>query len=436
MSDGIVRFRGTIAGLAPEALRALLERQLPDPAPVRAAVSRLIDAVRSRGDQAVRELTLEFDRISLVDLEVPQASWRAALHRLAAPVRTALERAARNIERAHRAWLPIGAVVETEPGITLERRAFPLARVGVYAPGGRAIYPSSVLMGAVPAKVAGVGEVVICSPAGPDGIPADPILAAAELARADRVFAIGGVQAIAAMAFGTESVPRVDRIVGPGNAYVMEAKLQLADRVSIDSPAGPSEILIIADSTTPAELVARELVAQAEHDPRAVAVAVMLGAPAVAEPVERALRDLARRSPRAEIVGAALGALGAVLSVPDLEEAIRFANALAPEHLLLACDSAAEARDRFQVAGAVFVGAASSVVFGDYLTGANHVLPTAGLARSYSGLGPGDFVRWTTYQTITKASARRLGHDTAVLATAEGLPGHAAAARFWEEESP
>ncbi len=424
------RFRGPLAGLSGDERRALLSRAA-EPRDVRIAVGAVLDRVRREGDVAVREYTARFDRVEGAALEVPKPLWADALARLDPRVRQALERAARNIDLVHRAGRPAPIIVETEPGVRIERRPYPLHRVGVYVPGGRAAYPSSVLMGVVPAKAAGVGEVVVCSPPGPDGLPAATILAAAALAGADRVFAIGGAQAIGAMAFGTETVPAVDRIVGPGNAYVMEAKLQVSDRVGIDSPAGPSEVLIIADHTSDPAVVAAELIAQAEHDPDAVCSALgtrhsALGAIEV---------ELGRRivgAPREGVIRAALAARGALLSVEDLGQAAAFANEFAAEHLLLAFDGAEAEADRFRTAGAVFVGASSSVAFGDYLSGANHVLPTGGLARTYSGLGAPDFFRWTTYQSITPLAASRLAADTAVLAEAEGFPGHARAAERWE----
>jgi histidinol dehydrogenase len=429
---GILRFRGSWAELPVADRRVLLDRELPDSTTVRAAVAEIVAQVRARGDAAVRELTARFDQVNLTALEVPRPRWRVALGRLEPRVRAALERAARNIDRAHRAWAPRSTTVETEPGVILERRPVPLRRVGVYAPGGRAVYPSSVLMGVVPAKAAGVPEVVVCSPPGKDGLPAAMILAAAELAGADRVFAIGGAQAIAALGFGTDSVPPVERIIGPGNAYVTEAKILISDRVAIDSPAGPTEVVIIADAETSAELVAGELVAQAEHDPRAVAVAIAIGA-AAAERIEAAVPG-AVAAVGSPVAAAALGSLGAVLSVETLDQAVELANQFAPEHLVLAFPGAERVADRFTVAGTVFVGGPSSVAFGDYLTGANHVLPTAGLARSYSGLGPEAFTRWTTYQTVSADAACRLSADTATLAEAEGLPAHARAARYWESQ--
>jgi histidinol dehydrogenase len=331
----------------------------------------------------------------------------------------------------HRAFLPVAQETESEPGILIGRRPDPLARVGVYAPGGRAAYPSSVLMGVVPARVAGVGEVVLCSP--PDratGRPADVVLAAAALAGADRVFALGGAGAIAAMAFGTASVPRVDRIVGPGNAYVAEAKLQVASAVAIDSPAGPSELLVLCDASADAALVAREMLAQAEHDPLAAVVAVTVDE-RLAHRIAGELAAQLPSQPRAAIAAEALAGQGAVLVVKDLYEGIAVANAWAAEHLLLLVADPDSSLARLRGAGTVFVGASSSVAFGDYMTGANHVLPTGGLARAYSGLSTLDFVRWTTYQHVSPIAAARLAGDVGTFADAEGLPGHAAAARAW-----
>jgi histidinol dehydrogenase len=285
-------------------------------------------------------------------------------------------------------------------------------------------------MGVIPARVAGVDEIVLCSPPGPTGHPSAVVLAAAAIGGASRVFALGGAGAIAAMAYGTESVPRVDRIVGPGNAYVAEAKLQVSSAVAIDSPAGPSELLVLADGSADPALVARELLAQAEHDRLAAVVAVTTSASA-AQAVRAALGQLLSMQPRRDICAAALAGQGAVLWADSLDEAIAFANAYAPEHLLLVVDGPDAALATLRNAGTVFVGPSASVAFGDYMTGANHVLPTGGLARSYSGLSTLDFVRWTTYQRVSPAAAARLAPDVGAFADAEGLPGHAMAARAW-----
>jgi histidinol dehydrogenase len=443
------RARGPLAALAPAVRTALLERdgRLPnagpgdhdvadhghDPEVVRHRTREVIEAVRGQGDAALRAFATRFDGVTLEALDVPRREWTRALDALEPPLRRALERAAANIATVHTAFRPVATEVSPEPGVVVGRRPDPLARVGVYAPGGRAAYPSSLLMGAVPARVAGVGEVIVCSPPSPSGRPTDVVLAAAALAAVDRVFAIGGAGAIAAMALGTESVPRVDRIVGPGNAYVAEAKLQLVAQVAIDSPAGPSELLVLADAGASPDVIARELLAQAEHDPDAAVIALLAGDQAFADAVDAALARRLADTPRAAIARTALARRSALLTCASLAEGVAFANAWAAEHLLLAVGD--EVRDAtlatLRHAGTVFVGESASVAYGDYMTGANHVLPTAGLARCYSGLGTLDFVRWTTWQRVTPAAAAALADDVGVLADAEGLPAHAAAARAW-----
>ncbi len=429
-----VRWVGACADLTPEARRLLLERTTSaNDAELRARTATIIGDVRSRGDDALRAMASELDGVTLSSLEVPMAECRAALEALDPALRAAMERAAGNIRGVHEAFRPVGQEVESEPGVVVGRRPDPLGRVGVYAPGGRAAYPSSVLMGVIPARIAGVGEVIVCSPPSREtGRPSNVVLAAAALAGADRMFALGGAGAIAAMAYGTASVPRVDRIVGPGNAYVAEAKLQVASAVAIDSPAGPSELLVLGDEIADPRLIAREMMAQAEHDPMAAVVAVVTSRP-LADAVVAAIADALPSQPRADIVAAALEGQGAVLWTESIDEAVTFANTYAAEHLLLLAASPDEVLPRVRNAGTVFVGAYASVAFGDYMTGANHVLPTGGLARSYSGLSTLDFVRWTTYQRVTQAAASRLAEDVGVFATAEGLGGHALAARWWRE---
>lgn len=427
---GTVRFTGSISSLSLADRNALFDRTARVEENVGERVSAIIAEVRRRGDDALHEMARTFDGVTLDSLEVPVQRLTRALDALDSPLRRAMERARDNIAAVHRAFAPSCAEFEPEPGIVIGRRPDPLQRVGVYAPGGRATYPSSVLMGAVPARVAGVAEIILCSPPGANGAPSDAVLAAARLAGVDRVFAVGGAGAIAAMALGTESVPRVDRIVGPGNAFVSTAKAQLAGIVGIDSPAGPSELLVIADGSANARDVAMELAAQAEHDPQASVVAITIG-DALARDIERELCIAAREAPRAEIVSAALVGQGAILSARDLDEAITFANAYAAEHLWLVTRDDEAVLARVRSVGTVFVGRHASVAFGDYMSGANHVLPTGGAARAYSGLSPLDFVRWTTYQRFTESAARGLADDVAVFATAESLPGHARAARRW-----
>ena len=426
-----LRWTGACTSLTTADRRALFDRTAAIDGAIGERTASILARVRRHGDDALRALARELDGVDLDSLEVPRARWQSALDALVPALRAALERSAENVGNVHRAFRPTAHETESEPGIVIGRRPDPLGVVGVYAPGGRAAYPSSVLMGVVPARVAGVGEIVLCSPPSREtGAPSDVVLAAAALAGADRVFALGGAGAIAAMAYGTATVPRVDRIVGPGNAYVAEAKLQVSNVVAIDSPAGPSELLVVCDDSADPALVAREMLAQAEHDPLAAVVAVTTSLRSTRAIVEALAVQIAAQ-PRAEICRAALAAQGAVLFADSFDEGIAFANAYAAEHLLLVVERPDDVLGRLRNAGTVFVGASASVAFGDYMTGANHVLPTGGLARSYSGLSTLDFVRWTTYQRVTAEAAARLADDVGVFADAERLPGHALAARAW-----
>jgi histidinol dehydrogenase len=431
MTEVLFAVRGNIGTLTPSERSLLCDRGLTASSGVRDTVAAILSRVRSGGDAALRELAHELDGVTLESLEVPRDRWSAALDSLDRDTLRALERARDNIACAHAAWMPATVEVETEPGVVIGRRADPLSRVGVYAPGGRAVYPSSVLMGVVPAHVAGVGEVVVCSPPQADGWPAPAVLAAAALGDAGRVFSLGGAGAVAAMAFGTESVPRVDRIVGPGNAYVAEAKAQVAAVVGIDSPAGPSELLVVWDGSANAATIAREMLAQAEHDPDAAVVLLLLPG-ASREVLEIELGAQLASAPRAGIARQAFAGRGAMLQAETSVEALSFAEAWAPEHLLLAVEDPEAMLPLVRNAGTVFLGENASVAFGDYLTGANHVLPTSGTARSYSGLSTIDFMRWTTYQRVSRAAASAMAAATATLADIEGLPAHASAARAWQ----
>jgi histidinol dehydrogenase len=432
VSEPTLRFRGPLPALADEDRQALFDRTPRDDDLLRDTVGAIIDLVRREGDAALKSLAREYDRATLSSLEVPRGAWTRALETLDPALRGALERAARNIRAVHQAMVPVATEVETEPGIVVGRRPDPLGRVGVYAPGGKAAYPSSVLMGAIPARVAGVGEVIVCSPPGSSGKPPAGVLAACAIAGVDRVFAVGGAGAIAAMAFGTASIPRVDRIVGPGNAYVATAKLMVSNAVAIDSPAGPSEVLILADDSADPAAVAREMIAQAEHDEAACAVTVALG-DELAGRIEASLTAQAAATNRKDIVRRSLARQGGVLVATSREQAAAFATMYAPEHLLIAMRNAPEITATVRGAGTVFEGLSSSVAFGDYMTGANHVLPTGGLARSYSGLSTLDFVRWTTWQRVSAEAAGRMAGDVGVFADSEGLDAHARAARAWAE---
>ena len=435
VATGNVLFRhaSAVSDLPERDRESLLQRAKPSDDDVQKKTTAILRRVRLEGDRALREMALEYDRVVLMAIEVPRDARSRALASLEPGLRAALQRAARNIAAVHSATAPRQVEIETEPGVVVGRRPDPLQRVGIYAPGGRASYASSVLMAAVPARVAGVAEIVLCSPPLVDGLPAAVVLAACEIAGVDRVFALGGAGAVGALAYGTETVPRVDRIVGPGNAYVAEAKLQVSRDVGIDSPAGPSELLIICDESCDSETIALEAVAQAEHDVDACVVVICIGEGVTARVTDAISKEL-NGVPESTVARAALEQNGAILGAVSQTEAIAFATEFAPEHLMLCVRDAEDLLPQVRNAGCVFIGGQSSVTFGDYLTGGNHVLPTRGLARSYSGLGPLDFVRWTYYQKVDREAACRLSTDTAMLASAEGLPAHARAALAWSRQ--
>lgn len=423
-----ISVEATLGELTPGQLARLLNRRPADEARLRETVGGILERVRSEGDEALLHMAREFDGVALTTLEIPRQRWIAALDSMEALTREGWERAARNIRAFHMAQIPAEVTLEVEPGVRLGRRAVPLRAVGVYAPGGRAAYPSSVLMGVVPARVAGVREIVVCSPPGASGEPPAEVLAACQIGGATRLFALGGAGAIGAMAYGTLTVPKVDAVLGAGNQWVAEAKRQVAGELRIDSPAGPSEVLVVADSTAEPSRVASELIAQAEHDPEA-AVAVISWQPEVLEAVRAQLERQIECTPRREIVEAALASRGACLLARDRKEALGFAEDYAAEHLALFTDDPRGDMESQTTAGSVFLGDSSSVAFGDYLTGANHVLPTAGRARSFSGLSAMDFLRFYTWQEATPEGAAGMAEDVQRLANSEGLPAHAEAAR-------
>jgi len=426
-----LRFRGKLSDLPTDDRKNLVDRSSVADKEVAGITAAIIERVRDEGDDALFALARELDGVEMYSLAVPRDVIRSAFDSFDPSMREVMQRAAQNIERVHREWLPKEQQLEVQPGVIVGRRPDPLNRVGIYAPGGRAAYPSSVLMGAIPARVAGVSEIVLCSPPGKNGLPSNSVLVAAEIAGIDKVFAIGGAGAIAAMAVGTKTIPRVDKIVGPGNAFVAEAKIQLASVVAFDSPAGPSELVVIADDSADPQVIARELLAQAEHDPRAIVLAIAIGN-TVADKIERELASMLESATRREIIAESLATRGGVVSVANVSEAVAAANGFAPEHLMIATKNPGSIVSLIRNAGTVFLGETSSVAFGDYLTGANHVLPTGGLARSYSGLSTLDFFRWTTWQSVTRDGASALAMDTAAFAECEGLDAHADAARAWE----
>lgn len=394
------------------------------------AVSRIVADVAKEGDNALLRLTNELDERDVSDaasLRVSEREIAEALGSIDEKVRIALETAAERIRVFHERQQVSSWQYEDEEGNTLGQRISPLDSVGIYVPGGRASYPSSVLMNAIPAKVAGVGQIAMVAPA-PRGEINRVVLAAASLAGVDDVFTVGGAQAVAALAYGTSTVPRVDKIVGPGNRYVAEAKRQVFGRVGIDMVAGPSEILIIGDGSVDPEWIAMDLFAQSEHDEYAQAILISPDADylnAVADVLERLLPTLSRR----EIVRASLKNRGALIKVPDMGAAVGLSNRIAPEHLELAVSQPKALMAGIRAAGAIFMGAMSSEALGDYCAGPNHVLPTAGSARFASPLGVYDFQRRSSVIHVSEAGAQALGEVASVLADAESLEAHGLSAK-------
>lgn len=399
-------------------LEALSRRTGALPEAVESAARAVIDDVRARGDAAVRELTLRFEKRSLDALELPRAEWESAAATVDPRVRTALERAAARIRAYHQREKHPG-FEWSEGGARVGCRVTALERVGIYVPGGTARYPSTVLMTAVPARVAGVREIVMTTPG-----PSPETLAAALVAGVDRVFVIGGAQAIAALAYGTESIPRVDKIVGPGNAYVTAAKRLVFGDVGIEMLAGPTEVVIAADDSADPAYVAADLLAQAEHDPLAVAILVAVGRAAAERIVAEVDRQITTL-PRREIAARALAQQGIALVVETADEAIALVNRFAPEHAGIALRDARRAAEKVTNAGAVFVGEHASEAVGDYFAGPSHVLPTGGSARFASPLGVADFLKRTSFIEYDAAALTQQADDIATLAEVEGLSGHA-----------
>jgi len=414
-----------------ERLQALLAFEVTQDDSVESAVTEILLAVRSRGDQAVLDCTSRFDDLSVDSMDALTLQpdvLRDALENLPPAQRGALEAAAVRIRAYHERQIASSWSYTEQDGTTLGQKITALDRIGVYVPGGKAAYPSTVLMNTIPARVAGVREVVMVVPT-PGGRRNDLVLAAAHIAGVDRVFTVGGAQAIAALAYGTATIPQVDKIVGPGNAYVAAAKRRVFGVVGIDMVAGPSEILVICDGQTDPDWVAMDLFSQAEHDEMAQAILLSPDAnflDRVAKSVDRQLKDM----PRRRIIAASLAARGALIHVVDLDEACDIANKIAPEHLELSVEKPQQMLERIRNAGAVFLGRYASESLGDYCAGPNHVLPTARSARFSSPLGVYDFQKRTSVIDVSKAGARTLGLIAAELAQGEGLIAHAHAARL------
>ncbi len=396
-----------------------------------ATVASILADVRRRGDEAVLECTRKFDRLPLVNaaaMELPKSELKAAFDGLPVEQRSALEQAAKRVTAYHQKQVQASWSYADEDGTLLGQQVTPLDRVGLYVPGGKAAYPSSVLMNALPAKVAGVGELIMVVPT-PDGVKNPLVLAAAHLSGVDRVFTIGGAQAVAALAYGTATIPRVDKIVGPGNAYVASAKRRVFGACGIDMIAGPSEILVICDGKTDPDWIAMDLFSQAEHDELAQAILLSPDA-AFVEAVAASSDRLLEQMPRRDIIRTALENRGALIHVADMDEACAISNRIAPEHLELSVDDPQVWLPKLKHAGAIFMGRYTSESLGDYCAGPNHVLPTSGTARFSSPLGVYDFQKRSSLIQVSAQGGRKLGEIAATLATGEGLQAHAQSALY------
>ena len=419
-----------LAALSPERLSGLLNRGRGRLADLAAPVDAIIARVRAEGDVALLDYTQRFDGVSLESITVPRDNIAQALAGAEPAYLAALRQAAQSITAFHQTHL--GAreqqVVATAPGVGVWRVWRPIEHIGVYVPGGGALYPSSLLMAAIPARIAGCQTISVCTPPGPDGRVPAALLVAAALAGVDDVYAVGGAQAIAALAYGTASVRRVDKIVGPGSSYVAAAKIRVAADVAIDMPAGPSEILIIADETANPEFVASDLLAQAEHGPES-AVILVTSSKAVAEKVQAAMTTQLASLPTAATIRLSLERNGALLVAATLTDVIAFANDYATEHLEIVTSDPHAVLPQIRHAGSVFLGPYAPVAAGDYATRSNHTLPTARFARSFAPLSTETFGRWMQVQTLTSDGLAALRASIETLAATEGLPGHAASIR-------
>ncbi len=404
----------------------VVNRGKSDLSTISSSVKEIINDVRKKGDKALLQYTEKFDKVRLTPskIKVEERQIKEAYKKLEKSQISALKKAAANIASFHKEQLRDKWTMEIAEGVTVGQVTRPLESVGVYAPGGRASYPSSVLMCAIPARVAGVKEIIVCSPPGKSGDVNPALLVAADIAGLSEIYRVGGAQAIAAMAYGTETVPKVDKIVGPGNIFVTAAKLEVSKNVAIDVPAGPSEILIIADETGNASFIASDLLAQAEHDPQAWAILLTTSkalALAVKEEVYRQMKSLSRT----EVIMSSIQKGGLIVIVRDIEEAVEYTNLMAPEHLQIQTKAPTEVLSKIRNAGAVFLGGYSPVAFGDYSSGLNHVLPTGGYARFYSGLSTLDFIKTMNFLQCSKEGYQNLKETTVTIAEMEGFDGHA-----------
>ena len=396
-------------------------------------VSEIIQDVRRRGDEALLEYTKKFDKAELESLEVTEAEFEEALSSFDPKLKQVLQRAATNISKFHSRQKRNSFILSDEDGIVMGQKVIPIERAGLYVPGGTAAYPSTVLMDALPARIAGVKEVVMVTPPNAQGKVNPAILAAARIAGVDKIYKVGGAQAIAALAYGTESIPKVDKIVGPGNAFVAEAKRQVFGLVSIDMIAGPSEILIVSDGKTDPRHAAADLLSQAEHDKLASAVLVT-DSMELAKAVQTELEVQIPQLERAEIARASIDNNGKIIVADNLDKAIDIANEIAPEHLELCVEQPFDYLSKVRHAGSVFLGRNCPEALGDYLAGPNHTLPTSGTARFSSPLSVDDFVKKMQYTYFTRDALENVAQDVAYFARAEGLTGHARSALIRTQE--
>jgi len=419
-----------------QTLNQVLNRGKSDISSIQSSVKTIINDVREQGDKALIRYTEKFDKVRLLasKLKVAESEIKEAYKKLEKSQITALRKAADNIASFHNKQLRDKWTMQIAEGVFLGQVIRPLASVGVYVPGGKAAYPSSVLMCTMPAKVAGVEKIIVCSPPGKSGNVNPALLVAADIAGVSAMYRVGGAQAIAAMVYGTETVPKVDKIVGPGNVFVTTAKLEVSKDVAIDVPAGPSEVLIIADGTGKASFIASDLLAQAEHDPQAWAILLTTSktlASAVEEEVYRQMKNLSR----IEIINSSMKQRGLIVIANNMEEAIEYSNMIAPEHLQIQTKNPTEVLSKIQNAGAVFLGRYSPVAFGDYSSGLNHVLPTAGYAKIYSGLSSLDFVKTMNFLQCSREGYRSLKETTLTIAEMEGFDAHANSVTVREEKN-
>ena len=407
-----------------ETANDLIKRSQADISEVLNIVSDILKDVKENKDEAVKRYTAKFDKAELDDLQVSEDEIKEAYDNLDENLIEALKRASANIEKFHKAQIPEEWFMEVNTGITAGQIIRPINNVGCYIPGGRAAYPSSILMEVIPAKIAGVERIICCTPPGADGKIMDAILVAADLAGADEIYKCGGAQAIAAMAYGTESIEKVEKIVGPGNVFVTGAKKLVYGDVDIEFPAGPSEVLILCDNTAIPEYLAHDFLSQAEHDPNASCFLVT-DDEEIANASKDLIEEFAKDAERREIIEESLEKHGHIILCENMEDAIDFTNTYAPEHLIICTEDDASVLDRIKNAGSIFLGKYSPVAAGDYGSGTNHVLPTGGGAKMYSGLSTEAFLKKPTVQTLTREGIEELSKTVIPIAEYEGFYAHA-----------